>query len=81
MVNHKEDGEKNPTSVSRRGPTRSKGTTVSAQSVSTSGSVGSPASRSEAAVATPSGGNTLVKLNQMDMDIQGEDAVSQGDVG
>ncbi|KAM7464191.1 hypothetical protein LguiA_032312 [Lonicera macranthoides] len=82
MVNHKEDGEKNPSSISRRGPTRSKGTTVSAQSVSTSGSVGSPASRSEAAaVATPSGDNTLVKLNQMDMDIQGEDAGSQGDVG
>ncbi|KAK8517601.1 hypothetical protein V6N13_127764 [Hibiscus sabdariffa] len=48
--NHQEDGVKNPT---KRGASRSWGTTVSGQSVSTSGSVGSPSSRSELAMATP----------------------------
>ncbi|KAL4341236.1 hypothetical protein GQ457_08G019130 [Hibiscus cannabinus] len=55
------------------------GTTVSGQSVSTSGSVGSPSSRSEQAMATPASENTFLRLNHLD--IHGDDAGSQGAVG
>ncbi|KAK8498759.1 hypothetical protein V6N13_135814 [Hibiscus sabdariffa] len=55
------------------------GTTVSGQSVSTSGSVGSPSSRSEQAMATPATENTFLRLNHLD--IHGDDAGSQGAVG
>ncbi|KAE8729326.1 Transcription factor Dp-1 [Hibiscus syriacus] len=74
--NHHENGEKNPT---RGGASRSWGTTVSGQSVSTSGSVGSPSSRSEQAMATPASDNTFLRLNHLD--IHGDDAGSQGAVG
>ncbi|KAK3043067.1 hypothetical protein RJ639_002635 [Escallonia herrerae] len=64
--NH-EDGDKNPPAVSKGGgATRSWGTTVSGQSVSTSGSVGSPSSRSEAAVATPASDSTFLRLNHVE---------------
>ncbi|TXG58457.1 hypothetical protein EZV62_016286 [Acer yangbiense] len=81
---HHEDGDKNPptTATSRGGgggATRSWGTTVSGQSVSTSGSVGSPSSRSEQAMATPASDNTFMRLNHLD--IHGDDAGSQGAVG
>ncbi|XWS55865.1 hypothetical protein CRYUN_Cryun09bG0036600 [Craigia yunnanensis] len=69
--NHQEDGEKNPT---KGGASRSWGTTVS-----TSGSVGSPSSRSEQAMATPASENTFLRLNHLD--IHGDDAGSQGAVG
>ncbi|KAK9290699.1 hypothetical protein L1049_008873 [Liquidambar formosana] len=75
---HPEDGEKNPAGISRGGATRSWGTTISGQSVSTSGSVGSPSSRSEAAVATPASENTFLRLNHLD--IHGDDAGSPGAV-
>ncbi|XP_043701154.1 transcription factor-like protein DPB [Telopea speciosissima] len=76
--NHSENGEKNPPSISRVGTTRSWGTTFSGQSVSTSGSVGSPSSRSEAAMTTPISENTFIRLNHLD--IHGDDAGSQGGV-
>ncbi|KAK6940473.1 Transcription factor DP, C-terminal [Dillenia turbinata] len=76
--NQREDGEKNP-----RAATRSCGTTVSGQSVTTSGSFGSPSSRSElaaaAAAATPASESTFLRLNHLD--IHGDDAGSQGAVG
>ncbi|GMI96601.1 hypothetical protein like AT5G03415 [Hibiscus trionum] len=74
--NHHENGEKNPT---KGGASRSCGATVSGQSVSTSGSVGSPSSRSEQAMATPASENTFLRLNHLD--IHGDDAGSQGAVG
>ncbi|GAV69623.1 E2F_TDP domain-containing protein/DP domain-containing protein [Cephalotus follicularis] len=83
-----EDGDNNPPlkTMSRGGggagggaTTRSWGTTVSGQSVSTSGSVGSPSSRSEQAMATPASDNTFMRLNHLD--IHGDDAGSQGPVG
>ncbi|XVF07852.1 hypothetical protein REPUB_Repub06bG0175400 [Reevesia pubescens] len=74
--NHQEDGDKNPT---KGGASRSWGTNVSGQSVSTSGSVGSPSSRSEQAMATPASENTFLRLNHLD--IHGDDAGSQGAVG
>ncbi|KAK8558482.1 hypothetical protein V6N13_103657 [Hibiscus sabdariffa] len=74
--NHQEDGVKNPT---KRGASRSWGTTASGQSVSTSGSVGSPSSRSELAMATPATENTFLRLNHLD--VHGDDAGSQGAVG
>ncbi|XP_059667595.1 transcription factor-like protein DPB isoform X2 [Cornus florida] len=78
--NHQEGGgDKNPPAPSRGGATRSWGTTLSGQSVSTSGSVGSPSSRSEAALATPASENTFHRLNHLD--IHGDDAGSQGAVG
>ncbi|XP_022743195.1 transcription factor-like protein DPB [Durio zibethinus] len=70
--NHQGDGEKNPT---KGGASRSWGTTVSGQSVSTSGSVGSPSSRSEQAMATPASENTFLRLNHLD--IHGDDSGSQ----
>ena len=54
-------------------------TTVSGQSVSMSGSVGSPSSRSEQTMATPASDNTFLRLNHLD--IHGDDAGSQGAVG
>ena len=83
--NNQEDGERNHSSLARGGngggggATRSWGTTVSGQSVSTSGSVGSPSSRSEAAMATLASEGTFLKLNNLD--IQGDDAGSQGTAG
>jgi len=71
--NSQEDGERNP-----KGTTRSWGTAVSGQSVSTSGSVGSPSSRSEAGMATPARDNTVVRLGHLE--IHGEDTGSQGAV-
>ncbi|KAI3444333.1 hypothetical protein Pfo_000998 [Paulownia fortunei] len=91
MVNHRNDdnnsnqeyGDKNPSTISKGGggggATRSWGTTISGQSVSTSGSVGSPSSRSEAAMATPASDSTFIRLNNLD--IQGDDAGSQGPAG
>ncbi|RWR75714.1 transcription factor-like protein DPB [Cinnamomum micranthum f. kanehirae] len=77
--NQQEDEEKNPISFSR-GATRSWGTTISGQSISTSGSAGSPSSRSEPTMVPPAVcDNTSVQLNQMDS--QGDDAVSQGAFG
>ncbi|XP_068645877.1 transcription factor-like protein DPB isoform X2 [Aristolochia californica] len=81
--NHQEDGEhRNPTSNFSRGGagSRSWGTaTISGQSISTSGSAGSPSSRSEAAMATPASDNTFLRLNHLD--IQGDDAGSHGAAG
>ncbi|KAK2974711.1 hypothetical protein RJ640_007138 [Escallonia rubra] len=75
--NH-EDGDKNPPAVSKGGgATRSWGTTVSGQSVSTSGSVGSPSSRSEVAVATPASDSTFLRLNHVEAQAD-DDAGSQG---
>lgn len=55
-------------------------TTVSGQSVSMSGSVGSPSSRSEQTMATPaSGDNNVLRLNHLD--IHADDAGSQGALG
>ncbi|XP_061369369.1 transcription factor-like protein DPB isoform X2 [Gastrolobium bilobum] len=55
-----------------------RGTTLSGQSMSTSRSVGSPSSRSEQTMATPSSDNTCLRLNHLD--IHGDDAGSQGAV-
>ncbi|XP_068639961.1 transcription factor-like protein DPB isoform X1 [Aristolochia californica] len=81
--NHQEDGDhRNPTTSFSRGGggSRSWGTaTISGQSISTSGSAGSPSSRSEAAMATPASDSTFLRLNHLD--IQGDDAGSQGAVG
>lgn len=77
--NNQQEGEKNPSVVSRGGGTRSWGTTVSGQSVSTSGSVGSPSSRSEAAMATPASDTTFFRLNHLDIDA--DDTGSQGAAG
>ncbi|KAL8154159.1 hypothetical protein V2J09_011919 [Rumex salicifolius] len=70
MESH-ENGDRNS-----KGATRSWGTTISGQSVSTSGSVGSPSSRSEAGLATPAGENTFNRLSHLE--IHGEDSSSQG---
>ncbi|CAI9099614.1 OLC1v1036464C2 [Oldenlandia corymbosa var. corymbosa] len=84
MVNTQEDGERNPSTVSRGGngggggATRSWGTTVSGQSVSTSGSIGSPSSRSEAAMPTPASESTFIRLNNLD--IQGDEAEAEAEV-
>ncbi|KAK9684792.1 hypothetical protein RND81_10G232800 [Saponaria officinalis] len=70
--NFLEDGEKN-----LKGVTRSWGTTVSGQSVSTSGSAGSPTSRSEAGMATPArDNNTTLGLSRLD--IRGDDSTALG---
>ncbi|XP_047311701.1 transcription factor-like protein DPB isoform X2 [Impatiens glandulifera] len=60
------------------GASRSWGTTISGQSVSTSGSFGSPSYRSDA-MTTPSSEKTFLRLNHLD--IQGDDAKSQGPTG
>ncbi|KAJ9184330.1 hypothetical protein P3X46_004064 [Hevea brasiliensis] len=77
---HRDDGDKNhrrpAATVSRAGTTRSWGTTtVSGQSVSTSGSVGSPSSRSDQAMATPASDSTFLRLNHLD--IHTDDAATQ----
>ncbi|CAK9176105.1 unnamed protein product [Ilex paraguariensis] len=80
--NHQEDGDKNNHQSAIAiggGAARSWGTTASGQSVSTSGSVGSPSSRSEAANATTVSESTFQRLNHLD--IQGDDAGSQRDAG
>lgn len=70
-------GGKKPPKGGVGGATRSWGTTVSGQSIS-SGSVGSPSSRSEAAIAaTPA--SESARLNNLD--IQGDDTETQGNVG
>ncbi|XP_039062901.1 transcription factor-like protein DPB isoform X2 [Hibiscus syriacus] len=74
--NYQEHVDKDPT---KRGASRSWGTTVSGQSVSTSGSVGSPSNRSEPAMATPASENTFLRLNHLDH--HGDDAGSQGAAG
>ncbi|GLT56678.1 hypothetical protein SLA2020_297040 [Shorea laevis] len=79
--NHQEDGDKNPAAMSKGGASRSWGTTVSGQSVSTSGSVGSPSSRSEQAAATPASEMTFLRLNHLDIQADDADAGSQGAVG
>ncbi|XP_039022306.1 transcription factor-like protein DPB isoform X2 [Hibiscus syriacus] len=71
--NYQEHGDNDPT---KRGASRSWGTTVSGQSVSTSGSVGSPSNRSELAMATPASESTFLRLNHLDL--HGDDAGSQG---
>ncbi|KAL9264013.1 Transcription factor-like protein [Drosera capensis] len=67
-ANPQENGEKHP-----------KGTTASGQSVSTSGSVGSPSIRSEAGVATPAGESTFRRLSHLE--IQADDAGSSEAMG
>lgn len=80
-----EDKNPSPNSAKGRGgdggggATRSWGTTVSGQSMSTSGSVGSPSSRNEVAMATPASDRTLSRLNNTDS--QGDEAGSQGPAG
>lgn len=77
---NQEDGDKNPPVVSRGGgATKSWGITVSGQSMSTSGSIGSPSSRSEVAVATTANDGTFGRLSNLDN--QGDDAGSQGTAG
>lgn len=53
-------------------------TTLSGQSVSMSGSVGSPSSRSEQTMATPASDNTFLRLNHLE--IHADDSFSQGAV-
>lgn len=78
-TSHRDDGDRNPPAAAASrgggGATRSWGTTVSGQSVSTSGSVGSPSQ----SMATPGSDNTFLKLNHLD--IHGDDAGSQGAAG
>ncbi|KAJ8440336.1 hypothetical protein Cgig2_012772 [Carnegiea gigantea] len=73
MENFQEDAEKNP-----KGATRSCGPAVSSQSVSTSGSLGSPSSHSETGMATPSGENAVLRLRHLE--IHGDDAGFHGAV-
>ncbi|KNA18525.1 hypothetical protein SOVF_069940 isoform A [Spinacia oleracea] len=68
-----EDGERNP-----RGATRSWGPAASGQSVSTSGSVGSPTSRSEAGMTTPARDSTVLRLSHLE--IHGDESTSQAAV-
>ncbi|OWM69689.1 hypothetical protein CDL15_Pgr025538 [Punica granatum] len=85
-VSH-DDADKNLVTAMSRvgggggGVTRSLGPTFSGQSVSTSGSIGSPSSRSELAqvATTPPSDSTFLRLNHLD--IRGDDAGSPGDVG
>lgn len=82
-----DDGDKNLVTAMPRGSgggggvTRSWGPAASGQSVSTSGSVGSPSSRSELGqvATTPPSDSTFLRLNHLD--IRGDDAGSPGDVG
>ncbi|KAJ6778299.1 TRANSCRIPTION FACTOR DP [Salix koriyanagi] len=71
---HLEDGDRRPSSATRGGGATT-GSWVSGQSVSTSGSVGSPSSRSEHAMATPASDNAFLRLNHLD--IHADDAVTQ----
>ncbi|CAK7343160.1 unnamed protein product [Dovyalis caffra] len=74
---HLEDGDRHPLSATRGGGGggATTGSWVSGQSVSTSGSVGSPSSRSEHAMATPASDNTFLRLNHLD--IHADDAATQ----
>ncbi|KAJ6871095.1 hypothetical protein NC652_036691 [Populus alba x Populus x berolinensis] len=76
---HLEDGDRHPSSAATRGGGGGGGATtgswVSGQSVSTSGSVGSPSSRSEHAMATPASDTTFLRLNHLD--IHADDAATQ----
>uniref|UniRef100_A0A3N7G5C9 E2F/DP family winged-helix DNA-binding domain-containing protein n=1 Tax=Populus trichocarpa TaxID=3694 RepID=A0A3N7G5C9_POPTR len=74
---HLEDGDRHPSSAATRGGGggATTGSWVSGQSVSTSGSVGSPSSRSEHAMATPASDNTFLRLNHLD--IHADDAATQ----
>ncbi|GAB4833602.1 hypothetical protein Ancab_031847 [Ancistrocladus abbreviatus] len=65
------DGETKPKTAPRY-----RGTTVSGQSLSTSGSAGSPSSRSEAGMTTPASESTFRRLSHLE--IQGNDSGSQG---
>ncbi|KAF9680248.1 hypothetical protein SADUNF_Sadunf06G0101600 [Salix dunnii] len=77
---HLEDGDRHPSSASRRGGGgATTGSWASGQSVSTSGSVGSPSSRSEQAMATPASDNTFLRLNHLD--IHADDAATQDAAG
>lgn len=82
---NQEDGIKNSSAVSKGnvgfgGAARSWCTTASGgQSLSTSGSVGSPSSRSEVAIATTASDSAIMQMNSLD--IQGDDAGSQGAAG
>ncbi|KAL3639674.1 hypothetical protein CASFOL_014642 [Castilleja foliolosa] len=82
-INQEEGNKSSPTATrgggGGGGATRSWGTTVSGQSMSTSSSVGSPSSRSEAAMAATASDSTFLLLNNLD--IQGDDAGSQGTAG
>ncbi|CAH2074337.1 unnamed protein product [Thlaspi arvense] len=77
--NHHDDGSAK--NNNNNPSTRSWGTAVSGQSVSTSGSMGSPSSRSEqtTTVATSASDSAFIRLNNLD--IQGDDAASQGASG
>ncbi|CAH9062424.1 unnamed protein product [Cuscuta europaea] len=79
MVSNQEDGEKNPSRGGGGGATRSWGTAVSGQSLSTSGSIGSPSSRSEAAMATTASASTLSLISSIDL--HADDAGSQSAAG
>ncbi|CAH8269896.1 unnamed protein product [Arabidopsis lyrata] len=79
--NHHDDGSGRSNNNNNNPSTRSWGTAVSGQSVSTSGSMGSPSSRSEQTitVATSASDSTFLRMNNLD--IQGDDAGSQGASG
>jgi len=73
---HLEDGDRHPSSAATRGGGgATTGSWVSGQSMSTSGSVGSPSSRSEHVMATPASDNTFLRLNHLD--IHADDAATQ----
>ncbi|KAJ8754240.1 hypothetical protein K2173_002140 [Erythroxylum novogranatense] len=78
-----DDGDRNPPAASRASAAASRSwgnvTTVSGQSVSTSGSIGSPSSRSEQAMATPASDSTFLRLNHLD--IHADDAATQEAAG
>ncbi|KAJ6968629.1 hypothetical protein D5086_029422 [Populus alba] len=75
---HLEDGDRHPSSAATRGGGggATTGSWVSGQSVSTSGSVGSPSSRSEHAMATPASDTTFLRLNHLDIHAA-DDAATQ----
>lgn len=78
---HHDDGSGRSNNNNNNPSTRSWGTAVSGQSVSTSGSMGSPSSRGEQTitVATSASDSTFLRMNNLD--IQGDDAGSQGASG
>lgn len=84
MVNRSSDnnplegGKKNLPALSK-GVRGGGGATVSGQSMSSSGSAGSPSGRSEAAVATPVSVSQVSRLNSID--VRGDDAGSQEPAG
>lgn len=78
-----EEGDRIPTTNSTAkdggGVTRSWSTTISGQSMSNSGSMGSPSSRNEVVVGTPASVRTSVQLDNLE--IQGDEVGSQGPAG